>query len=460
MTERMHLAILRTAALLVPRQERGEWFAEWRAELWYVREQPACFCLGAFRDAFWLWRNSPTTDARHTFGMDSPLRCILFLAMLAAVSMFFAFHLPFARDMLLPSPYPDSANLVTISGKGRLGAQVPTIPIERFRSLARQMPYRFTGFAFYRPVKTPVQGSELTVGLASNNLFELLQIPISKATSGASLILSDVAWRKYFSADPHIVGRALNVDGLPAVVTGVIPAGFWRLPGPMDSWLLADQAQLTKLPPHTKGFVIGRLRPLASPAFSDPRWSLSVPNETGGHDRLECWSLDKRYLLIAYPLMTLFSLLILSTTTPLALGDYPANRHSPPGARRLRRWVFLSIKIALLLVIVCCGSLDLASLISANLYPTGWLAGLILSLRWALIDQRRRCPVCLRMLTNPTRIGGPSQTFLEWYGTELICAQGHGLLYVPEILTSCYSTQRWQYLDPSWSSLFSGDPVC
>jgi hypothetical protein len=72
-----------------------------------------------------------------------------------------------------------------------------------------------------------------------------------------------------------------------------------------------------------------------------------------------------------------------------------------------------------------------------------------------LTDQRQRCPVCLRSLANPTRIGSPSQSFLEWYGTELICTHGHGLLYVPEIPTSWYRTQRWQYLDPTWSSLFS-----
>ena len=56
---------------------------------------------------------------------------------------------------------------------------------------------------------------------------------------------------------------------------------------------------------------------------------------------------------------------------------------------------------------------------------------------------------------SPIPIGCPSQTFLEWYGTEFICAQGYGLLHVPEILTSCYSSPRWLYLDRSWSSLFS-----
>jgi hypothetical protein len=58
------------------------------------------------------------------------------------------------------------------------------------------------------------------------------------------------------------------------------------------------------------------------------------------------------------------------------------------------------------------------------------------------------------VLTSPALIGMASQTFLEWYGTELICEKGHGLLHVPEIPNSCYSTQRWTYLDPSWRVLF------
>jgi hypothetical protein len=63
-------------------------------------------------------------------------------------------------------------------------------------------------------------------------------------------------------------------------------------------------------------------------------------------------------------------------------------------------------------------------------------------------------PGVLRLLTNPTLIGEASHTFLEWYGTELFCARGHGLLHVPEMPTS-YNTQHWSDLDSSWGSLFS-----
>src|SRR5262249_932432 len=138
------------------------------------------------------------------------------------------------------------------------------------------------------------------------------------------------------------------------------------------------------------------------------------------------------------------------------LGEYPRCGDRTPWTKRSRRWIFLGIKLALILPIVFCGTLDLAPLISSSgIQPHAMLVGYVLAFRWALIDQRERCPVCLRLLTSPTRIGRPSQTFLEWYGTELMCDKGHGLLHVTEIPTSCYSAQRWLYLDPSWRSLFS-----
>jgi len=160
-------------------------------------------------------------------------------------------------------------------------------------------------------------------------------------------------------------------------------------------------------------------------------------------------------LIFAHSLMIVIALLVLPATTPLSLGEYPATPRSPARARRLRRWIFLGAKIVLILPIVSCGSFDLAPLVSADgIQAHAVLIGYVAALRWALIDQRRRCPVCLRLLTHPTSIGQPAHTFLELYGTELVCAKGHGLLHVPEIPTT-YDTQRWLDLDPSWSSLFS-----
>jgi hypothetical protein len=85
------------------------------------------------------------------------------------------------------------------------------------------------------------------------------------------------------------------------------------------------------------------------------------------------------------------------------------------------------------------------------------LWGCVFACRWAFNDQRRRCPVCLRLLTSPVWVGDRSRYFLEWNCTELLCPRGHGLLYVPESPTSWFATQRWLSLDPSWGGLFRHD---
>jgi hypothetical protein len=129
---------------------------------------------------------------------------------------------------------------------------------------------------------------------------------------------------------------------------------------------------------------------------------------------------------------------------------------------RGRRWFFLWSKFVLLLPLVYLASIDAAygaypvsSTNAQYIQLTTSFFGFLFGFRWILQDQRKRCPVCLRVLSNPARVGLASRNFLAWNGTELICAGGHGLLHIPEIPTSWFGTQRWLYLDPSWGSLFS-----
>jgi len=131
----------------------------------------------------------------------------------------------------------------------------------------------------------------------------------------------------------------------------------------------------------------------------------------------------------------LLSLAVLSSVRPLRLGAYPVNRYAPAAPFRLLRWVFLAVKMALVVAMAVCSAGALGAIIPPL---AGWamLLGLIFGFRWALMDQRERCPVCLRLLSNPTRIGDPSQSFLGWYGTELLCSRGHGFLYIPGTSTS------------------------
>jgi len=262
---RVNLAILRSAALLVPVPERREWLAEWSAELCYVTKKPTAFCVGSLRDALWF-RTNHCAESRHAFEFESPVSCILFMFLLATLSFVSLFRLPSHSELLLPS----------------------------------------------------------------------------------------------------------------------------------------------------------------------------------------CSELFSAHFLAACGWMFLLSLLPLPAAVPLNLGHYPTNRFAPAFWIRSRRWFFLVIKIALL------GPISVWSwLFFLPLAPWLMWLSLVFGMRWALSDQRRRCPVCLCLLGSPTQIGDPAQAFLGWYGTELICRKGHGLLYIPGTPTSWCSTQRWQYLDSPWASLRS-----
>ena len=486
---RMPFAILQCASWLVPNRQRAEWTAEWRAELWYVCERckgqsavesggdedAVAFSLGAFQDAFWIRRNSPRSERQRWFRLESALQCAALLAGLAAACLVIALLLPGARSAILRSPYRDAKSLVLISPDGYLEATSPTISLEAYQEWKGRRQHLFTGFAFYRPILSRAgtdehKAANLRVAVASDNLFDLLEIPVSSSAledarrdGRPALVLSHSARRRYFGGDAQVVGRAVEIGGQRAEVVAVVSDDSWRLPGQVDAWLLESAHDLNALPSGSLGYVIGDVASSANGAETrQAQWHMLVPKD-GGYEGFDCVSVAERirepFSVFLFALM--LACLALPATTPLPLGDYAKTSESLLWLTRRRRWIFLSVKIALILPIVYCGSLSLAYC-RASLDPITSqyiqiffsFAGCLFSFRWALRDQRQRCPVCLRLLTNPARVGQPSRNFLAWNGTELMCNRGHGLLHVPEIATSWFSTQRWLYLDPSWNGLF------
>ena len=432
-------AILQAASWLVPRGRRAEWLAEWRSEFWHVRNSRGrsvalIFSLGSFRDALWLRRNLPV--APQAFGPASPVHCIAVLAACAALTFVGTRQLPSFRSV---------PGLVAISH----GRQ-PTVSYEKYRSITTHAWRPFSAIAFWEPVRMQVQAgggsfARTSVALATPSLAGVLGI--SAAVDRPAVLLSTRAWRVWFASDPAVAGRPIEIGGRQARVAGIVSPGALRAPVPVDAWLLDPEPP----PDAAKGFVLATVK---TPP-GDPRlWSIAAPNRGGGWDHFECTPLDRNTPIFASVVTVLMSLVFLPLITSLRLGDYPATAHSPRRAIRLRRWCFLGLKLALVCPSVFWAA-RIVDVVAPGMQAHALLVGYLLAFRWALIDQRRRCPVCLRTLTNPTSIGSSSQMFLEWCGTELICARGHGLLHVPEIETSCYSGQRWLYLDSSWRSLFS-----
>ncbi len=78
------------------------------------------------------------------------------------------------------------------------------------------------------------------------------------------------------------------------------------------------------------------------------------------------------------------------------------------------------------------------------------VASCLYGLRWTLVDQRRRCPVCLEVLGSRSSRGPQARMFLTWSRSEEICPSGHGLMVVPEFATSWFSAQTWHQLEDLW----------
>jgi hypothetical protein len=422
--------ILRCASWLTPSDERAEWLAEWGGELAYVRSRTgpgraALFAMGAFPDALWLARNSQSP--LDILILESPLRCLLFLAALLIASFGFAWRSPTAFDAR-PEPYLEPEKLAMAAPGINRATRVPAITVAEYREFANRAASQLDAAAFYAPRAVWIGSRRLVFAIATPDLFRTLGIP----AAAPGLILDRMTWLARFGHDPAIVGKTVNIGGTAVKIVGVLPDGSWRLPGIVDGWLL-DSARLAELSPDTQGFMLVRLkRPVLA--------GIRVPAGAPGERDLWLAPLSQGKVGPIFEILLGIALLLVPAAASLTLSEFPAGRHARPWLAHIRWWTFLAAKIGLLLPTAFFGIVALGVAPGA---PQGILFALILAFRWVLYDQRRRCPVCLRLLSHPVRIGEASHTFLDWYGTELICARGHGFLHVPEIRTSCYAQPRW-----------------
>jgi hypothetical protein len=483
--------LLRSASPFVPANDRAEWCREWQSELWHVRRACApiggaswraerevtAFCMGAICDALCLrrhaWRNSSLLHS----SSGSAVNCLLWLAAALAVTYTIAGLLPGVRIESHPEWYQIRPGMILIQDARHTDDSAETISVEQYRFWKRQRQAYFDGFAFYRMSKEIVSTATeakpgLDVAHASSNLLSLLGLAArfsgkagETGQNPVKVILSEELWRAGFKADPAVVGSEMKVGKSLATIVGVEPDGAWRLPGKPDAWLLEPDSDIET---GGLGYVVAHLTPSGRSEMWAHRVHITAYDADDTEEDLWGVSFEERTRgpWDIYQFTILLALLALPAVTSVSLGEYSVSSHRPPWPKRLRCWAFLGAKIALLLPVVYYASLDLAYWFTTRYSPASQYLQLATSfliclfgLRWALLDQRQRCPVCLERVTNPARVGHASWTFLAWNGTELMCLGGHTLLLVPGLSTSWFSTQRWLYLDTSWEFLFARSGV-
>ena len=417
----LQCGILRCAALLAPVDERAEWLAEWSSESAYVQHvsgdgQAIRFCLGAFRDALWLRQNRRAATKRV---MDSPVRCLTVLAALAAICILIGLRPSSALRGIHPENYREPEKLAMVS---RMPGRTPTsadIPIAEYRA-ALIGTQAAEEVAFYKPRVAWAESKALRIAIASPNLFRLLGV---NAPASGLVLPQSVVYRR-FKGDPRIIGKRIEIDDTFVLVSGVVADGAWQLPGFVDGWLL-DGSRLDKLAGDANGYVVARLRQPLGAAHAKLGDLGFAP-------------LPRDHPVVALLLITGLCLALLPAAAPFGFGAYASNNRR--WNTRARRWIFMTVKLALLIPMVVCGAFGIGAL---PVSPQAFVVGSILALRWAISDQRSRCPVCLHSLSHPVTMGEASHTFLDWYGTEFVCARGHGFLHVAEVRTSCSVEQRW-----------------
>jgi hypothetical protein len=393
------------------------------------------------------------------------------------MSFFVVLALPGVRIDVSPVRYHLLKNLVLMQNALYSDDSAATITGREFRNLIASRKRAFDGLAFYRIAKETLSSAAHSnarwrVVHASPNLFWLIAGPVrfarTKTTVGDDLprvLISEALWTGEFAGNPNLIGNVIRVGLRNALLGGVVPRGSWRLPGKADAWILEPD---TDIPASAVGYAVAHLTPLGRSEMFDHRVHIDSYNPDDPEDDLWGVTFEERSRgpLRIYGFAVLLAFLVLPAIVSVSMGEYVFSSHKPSWTRRLRRLIFLWTKVLLLLPIAYFVSLDLAycratSYSSASEYCQFVSSFLIclFGMRWILLDQRRRCPVCLKLVTHPAQVGMASRTFLAWNGTELICTGGHTLLHVPGLPTSWFSTQRWLYLDASWEFLFVGSGV-
>ncbi|PYX27567.1 MAG: permease [Acidobacteria bacterium] len=191
--------------------------------------------------------NDSLQDVRYTFrtlsrdpGFAATSILILALAIGANIAVFSVVN----ALLLRPLPFPDSRELVWIAppptGCGLSCATYSADAYEEFRAQSRAY-QDVTGYeAFTTPDNFRLTGRgepEPATGIeVIGNFFQVLGVQpamgrlftADEARGGPQpvTLLGNAYWRRQFNADPAIVGQAIELNGTPITVVGVLPESF------------------------------------------------------------------------------------------------------------------------------------------------------------------------------------------------------------------------------------------
>jgi len=233
-------------------------------------DSPSLSSGGHMFDDFWSDVRFATRSLRRSPGFAIAAVLVIGIG-IGAISLMFS---TINTVLLQPLPFEEPDRLVWVWGSTeRIPQNTISYPdyvdyrdgAPAFESLAASSLFQRTR------VLTGSEGAERVVTyFVSANLFTTLGIPpeVGRAflaeeedagTDGV-VVLSQGFWQRRYAGDPAVVGSVIILDGLPAEVVGVMPAGF-DYPAGTDVWFpIQRDANYTQSRGNNSFAVLGRLR--------------------------------------------------------------------------------------------------------------------------------------------------------------------------------------------------------
>jgi hypothetical protein len=483
--------LLRIASLLVPKNQRKTWYEKWRTEVWHwahflhesgrlnptTRVELAKHVCGAFKDAVWLRFDRVKVLKLVNERPRTPQFCLLAIAGFFLIAVIGSGFAPTVRSSLSPPPYRAPERLAHLSFNNNFvhyHLDSLFLAVSRWATQSKTAEavaaYSWEG-GTVAAARGPV---DVISARVSPDFFEVLGVNAGMGRlfhSGDEkrcfncIVISNYLWQYGFHHDPSIVGKQIVFGGSPSTVVGVLPSRFWFVSPEISIWTV-NQSHANSFTTADRTGVVLLLHPgvsisQAAGEFSKYVAATSTIDLTSIKDRVRQGT--EIYLL--FTMLAFFGSLIL-------LAYRLVNSSGPKVHLRLRDnyrwWMFFAAKTVLLLVTCFLVSLEgtrRAFLMFTGVVPPfagavcAWLflVTTILALTWSLHDQCRRCRLCLKRLGHEIYVGVPAYSLLDFWGTELVCSQGHGILHVPEMRASWLEMEHWTPLDDSWKLLFESE---
>ncbi len=467
--------LIRAASWLVPGSLRQDWLCEWEAEFAHARSilelrqtsrtsahrELWRFAWGSFQDALWNRRNHFEEDIPGHRRMDSPQFCLSFLATVLVAVCVLSLGLPVTRAIVTPLPYAHADRIATVAQGGIPVSVRSSIRREWFR-LWRHKSLTVQDLATYVWKKTDHAHREPVLeAQVSSNFFELLGVHAdhgrlfqsSKIESGVVLsydFFERARRNHWISAD-----QSLNLAGRNYQVIGVLERNFWFLSRDIGVWTVEES-------PNPRTGVVARIRPDSTKESVEAEFIsiLQADGLEGWNSLIDVSMVQQRVrdVFISFGFAVGMATIITGVALRFRIAIFEK------GA--LRQAVFFCEKTILALLSVLLAGLEFThapaitmtggtDLWAEPLSTWLFLMASMGVLAWSILDQRRRCRICLRGLGMAAHVGCPGSLLLNWAGTELVCMEGHGMLHVPEMAASWNEPERWTELDDSWEELFA-----